>query len=291
MTSAARKSMIIVRTRSGKYLVSEMKLNFFLRGPNNRSIIPAPIKGGTMKIKLLLSLGVSAIVAFPAFAQVPAATPAVVQQGAAAPAPQAAPSVPAPAADQAVQLMLPDNTPIQLSVNEQLDSRTHEQGDMFSLTVVSDVMTAGHVVIPRGTRARGQITWRTGSGSFGKSGKMEIAFRFLELNGLRVPLRGMHRQEGSGNSAATVGAVLGAGVIGGLLVRGHSALIQANREFTAFTVDPIPFTVNSGASVLAASYTPTAIDSALGEHGRPNRNSHGHDNSGAGGSQHARGTN
>jgi hypothetical protein len=244
-----------------------------------------------MKIKLLLPLGVAAIVAVPAFAQVPAATPAVVQQGATAPAPQAAPAAPAPAIEQTGQFMLPGNTPVQLSVNEQLDSRTHEQGDMFSLTVVADVAVDGHVVIPRGTRARGQITWRTGSGSFGKSGKMEIAFRFLELNGQRVPLRGMHRQEGAGNSAATVGAVLGAGVIGGLLVRGHSALIQANREFTAFTVDPIPFTTNSGASVLAASYTPTAIDMALGEHGRTDRHSQGHDSRAAGGTQHARGTN
>lgn len=254
-------------------------------------MMPAPTRGETMKIKFLLSLGVSAIAASSAIAQVPATTPAVVQQGAAAPAPQAAPAAPAPAVEQAVQLLLPDNTPVQLSVNEQLDSRTHEEGDMFSLTVVADVAVDGHVVIPRGTRARGQITWRTGSGSFGKSGKMEIAFRFLELNGQRVPLRGMHRQEGAGNSAATVGAVLGAGVIGGLFVRGHSALIQANREFTAFTVDPIPFTINAGAPVLAASYSPTAIDMALGEHGRNDHHSRGRDSAPAAGTQRPHGTN
>ena len=46
-----------------------------------------------------------------------------------------------------------------------------------AVAVAQDVAVDGHVVIPRGTRAVGEITWRTGKGAFGKSGKMEMAIR------------------------------------------------------------------------------------------------------------------
>ena len=167
---------------------------------------------------------------------------------------------------------LPARTEIVLSLNEQLSSRTHDDGDTFGLTVVQDVVHDGHVVIPRGTRAVGQVTWQTGTGAFGKSGKMEVSFRYVDLHGRRIPLDGMHRQEGEGNTAATIGAVLGAGVVGGLLVRGRRALIQEGREFTARIVDAIPieYAAAGDPATISASYTPSAVDTRLGEH-RPDR--------------------
>ena len=55
-----------------------------------------------------------------------------------------------------------------------------------------------------GSRAMGEIVWRTGRGAFGKSGKMEVALRNIELDGRRIPLeghlspgrRGQHRSDG-----------------------------------------------------------------------------------------------
>jgi hypothetical protein len=203
---------------------------------------------------------VSAAFSTCAFAQVdPAAT---------APAPIVAPAV-APVeavVAQPVEARLPANTDVLLRLNGGLNSQDQRMGDTFPLTVVNDVSVDGHVVIPAGTRAMGQVTWRTGRGGFGKSGKLEISMRYLDLNGRRIPLTGFFRQVGEGNTAATVGALVAAGVIGGLVVHGHTARIPEGREFTARTVDAIPVLIPaSGQVAIADSYTPTAVATQLGK--------------------------
>ena len=50
------------------------------------------------------------------------------------------------------------------------------------------------------------INWKTGKAIGGKSGKFEITFEQLTVNGHVIPLSGVHRQEGKGN---TVGALFG----------------------------------------------------------------------------------
>ena len=191
---------------------------------------------------------------------------AVLAQDAAA-EPAAIDPAAAPAAE-APQALLPANTPIILSLNHEISSRVNREGESFPLTVVQDISAGGQIVIPRGSRAVGEIVWRTGRGAFGKSGKMEVALRYIELDGRRIPLEGHFRQEGEGNTAATVGAVLGAGVIGGLVVTGRSAVIPAGRELQARTVDAIPLvmpgTDGQATAVIAASYVPSAVQT-----GRP----------------------
>ena len=165
--------------------------------------------------------------------------------------------------EKATQLVrLPANTPVTLSMNNELHSRTAREGDTFPMTVVQDVMVDGHVLIPRGSRAVGELVWRTGRGAFGKSAKIEVALRYIEMAGRRIPLNGYYRQEGEGNTAATVGAVLGAGVIGGLIVTGRCAIIPAGRELQARTIDEVPFEVSGEApAILSATYQASPIRS------------------------------
>lgn len=211
------------------------------------------------RLTIAFAAGVAMAAMSPAFAQDSAAPVAAEAQAAPAAEAEAAPVAPAQAA-------LAANTPVTLSLNSEISSKRNRVGDTFPLTVVQDIAVNGQVVIPRGTRAVGEIVWRTGRGAFGKSGKMEIALRYLDLGGRRIPLEGSYRQEGEGNTAATVGAVLAAGVIGGLVVSGHSAVIPAGRELIARTLDAIP--VASGADgvslAIADSYVPSAVQT-----GRP----------------------
>ena len=135
--------------------------------------------------------------------------------------------------------MLPANTEILLSLNEELSSREHREGDMFSLSVVGNVMIGNYVVIPAGTRAVGEVTWVTGRGVFGKSGKMNIAIRYIDLNGRHIPLEGTFRQEGEGNTVATLAGVAVIPVAG-LFITGHSAVIPAGRHLSVRLRDNLP---------------------------------------------------
>ena len=159
----------------------------------------------------------------------------------------------------AAEAVLPANTEVVLTLNETVSSKSHRLGDKFSLTVAQDVKVDGAVVIPRGTRAVAQVTRRTGRGSFGKSGKMDFTFRYLDHNGQRIPIEGRHHQAGEGRTAATVGAVVAAGVVGGLVVKGKNARVESGREFTVRTLEPIPVTVSGGAAIISASYVPSAV--------------------------------
>jgi hypothetical protein len=148
----------------------------------------------------------------------------------------------APVAPVGNRKVLPANTEVLLSVNEDVTSKRVDEGDKFRLTVVHDVVSGNHVVIPRGTGAVGEVVWKTGKGAFGKSGKMEIELRYIDLNGRSIPVTGKYRQEGEGNTVATVAGVVAAGVFAAFIT-GKSARIPQGRELKAYTRDPLPFAV------------------------------------------------
>ncbi|MEO0031150.1 MAG: hypothetical protein RIS94_908 [Pseudomonadota bacterium] len=104
---------------------------------------------------------------------------------------------------------------------------------MFRLTVAYDVKVQGVTVIPSGTPATGEVTKRTGKGVFGKSGKMEIELRHVDLNGMSIPVTGHYKQEGEGNTLAAVGAIVLSAPL--LFVTGKSAIIPRGRELSAYT--------------------------------------------------------
>ena len=109
------------------------------------------------------------------------------------------------------------------------------------MTVAQDVIHNNMVVIPRGTRGMGEVIWETDKGAFGKSGKMEVEIKYIELGGRRVPVQGKFRQEGEGNTVATIATAVMVGVFSAF-VTGKSAVIPKGRELAVHTVDPLPFT-------------------------------------------------
>lgn len=143
---------------------------------------------------------------------------------------------------------LPTNSEVWLSTNQEVNSKRLKVGQKFPLSVSRDVMIGNFVVIPRGTPADGQISYRTGKGAFGKSAKMEFDLIDIDLKGRLIPLSGHYRIEGQGNTGATVGVVVAAGVFGAL-VTGHSAVVQQGAEFKAYTKEQMPVTLASASAV------------------------------------------
>ncbi len=142
---------------------------------------------------------------------------------------------------EAATTVLPANTEVLLSMNSELTTKGKKlsEGDTFYMSVVHDVMLGDYVVIPKGSRAAGEVTWLTSKGAFGKSGKMEIELRYLEVSGQRIDLEGEFRQEGEGNTVATVGGVILAGVFAGFIT-GKSGRIPAGRELMGRTKSDVP---------------------------------------------------
>lgn len=195
-------------------------------------------------------------------AAAPAAEPAAATETAAAPAavPAVAAAVPALAvAAPAPGLMLPSYTEVILTPDAEANSKKLREGHTVPMRTVFDVMHNGVVVIPKGTRGMGTVTWRTGKGAFGKSAKMEITFNELTLpNGHRLPLAGMHRQEGEGNTGAAVGAAIAVGVFGAF-VTGKSAIIPVGQHLMARTNESLAYSIPAGAVVIpTAQLAPAA---------------------------------
>jgi hypothetical protein len=189
----------------------------------------------------------------PAFAQETAVeTPAAVEPPAVV---ATLPAVPAPA----VTRTLPGNTEVLLSMNEELSTKKNDEGDTFYMTVVHNVVHDGYIVIPKGARATGEVTWRTGKGAFGKSGKMEIELRYVEVGGKRVPLVGSFRQEGEGNTVATVAGVIAAGVFAAFIT-GKTGRIPAGRELSVRTKEELAFAIPATAPAAQPAVMAVAVE-------------------------------
>lgn len=216
-------------------------------GSTGTGMWPARTGVEFMKVIALTSL---AVLSSPLAAQ--DASPATEAATEALPAVQPAPApMPIQARKMAAnQAMLPANTEITLAMNQEVTTkgRKWSEGDTFNLSVVHDVMLGDYVVIPKGSRGVGRITWLTSKGAFGKSGKMDIELEYVQVGGRRIDISGSYRQEGEGNTVATVGGVLLAGVFAGF-VTGKSGRIPQGRELTATTDDAIPVTLPEGAAI------------------------------------------
>lgn len=186
-------------------------------------------------IKLLTMLALAGSSIAPAFAQEAAAPAAPADEAAQAPiiaTPKAQP--------EGTSAVLPANTEVILSINEELTTKGKAiaEGHKFRLTLTHDIMIGEHVAIPKGTPAVGEVTWLTSKGAFGKSGKMEIALRYIDFAGRRIPIEGTYRQEGEGNTVATVAGVVAVGVFAAFIT-GKSARIPQGRELKAHTKEDL----------------------------------------------------
>jgi hypothetical protein len=182
--------------------------------------------------------------------------------------PLAAQPAPAPAETAAVQaapavasdggLTLNAGVPITVAVAQEVNSSKNHEGDPVPLTVLNDVKIGDTIVIPRGTPATGEVTWRTGKGAFGKSGKLEFVLRYIDLNGQHIPIVGEYRQEGEGNTIATGVGIIAIGVFAGFIT-GKRARLPMGRELMSRIAEPVQFTADGR---LAPSYNSAAAMAA-----------------------------
>jgi hypothetical protein len=144
------------------------------------------------------------------------------------------PPVPAQrAGEDRIELVLRAGTEIPLATREALSSKTARQGQRMALEVTSDVTVDGHVVIPRGLPAVGEVARVVNRGKFGKAGKLEVRAMFLELGGRRIRLDGSAAGQGKSSTGTAVVGVLLIGATASLLT-GKSAVLPPGTPLSGY---------------------------------------------------------
>jgi|SRR5579872_1873494 len=139
-------------------------------------------------------------------------------------------------------------TPIRVTVDQRISSKTSNEGDHFDASLAAPVTVGEKVVIPSGARAQGTITVAKSAGKFKGSAELGVTLDSITVHGEKYSVRttsvteagkgrGKRTAIGAGGGAA-VGALIGAIAGGGKgAAIGAGAGAGAGTAGAAFTGD------------------------------------------------------
>ena len=140
------------------------------------------------------------------------------------------------------KVTIPDGTPVEIEVVENVSSEAVEEGSIIGFAVVQPVQVNGVTVIERGAPARGRVTKVKKARHWGRAGKLIWTVQDAHtVDGQKIPLRLSKEVEGGGSSGKVAAAVVVTAVVffpaaplwG--LKKGKKAVIPAGTRVTAFT--------------------------------------------------------
>ena len=183
---------------------------------------------------------------------------------------QAAPQPEEPRVPQFEEVILPASSVIGLQLETYLSSERARVEDRVNARVTRDVLAAGRVAIPAGSRVLGAVTVVDKGGKVKGAARLGIRFHTLILtDGSEVPLQteAIYREgeSPSANSAKKIGvAAVGGAILGGILGGGKGAVIggttgAAGGTASVMAGDRNAVTVAPGTIVTAKLSSPATI--------------------------------
>jgi hypothetical protein len=128
-----------------------------------------------------------------------------------------APELP-PATKGRIAVVIPDSTPIQVGLSEDLNSDVQQPGYIIYFQVLEEVRIRGLRVIAKGARVRGRLLGSKDRSRTGEAARLDWNLMdVLAVDGQRLPLRG------------------GSGVSGGEVQPEKNVTVGKGEEFMAFT--------------------------------------------------------
>jgi hypothetical protein len=127
-----------------------------------------------------------------------------------------------------------EGTVVRVRLNETLDSRTAEMGELLSLEVVDPISVDGITLIEAGAKVTGKVTESVKNKNLGRKGKLDFTIDFAKaVDGQNVPLSSNVKQ---GGKDAVVGVVAAAAIVNplALLIKGKAAIINKGAEFNCY---------------------------------------------------------
>lgn len=137
---------------------------------------------------------------------------------------------PEPAGPQMREMTVATGTAMQVTLDQQLSTKTSQVGDLFTTTVASDVMDGDRVAIPAGSQIRGRVTAVQKSGQPGQAAVLKVAFDEATVDGETYPVQltvaeanpTVEGRSSTGEKVGKIGIGAAAGAILGQVIGGDA---------------------------------------------------------------------
>lgn len=138
----------------------------------------------------------------------------------------------------AAHTAIPAGTPVIVKLDGTVSSATQKKGDLVAMTVHSDVIVNGKVVIKAGAPAQAVVDDVSRKFFAGIGGYVKLTAQFAKAtDGTDIPLKFEKQDSGKSN---VLGAILGVVCcICFLLIRGEDVTLQPGTLFNAVTLGPV----------------------------------------------------
>jgi hypothetical protein len=162
---------------------------------------------------------------------------------------------------------LAEGTVINLKLLEEMRSGKTPKGSSVKMEVAKDITGPGGVVlISKGSKATGTVTYSKKRGMLGKNGKLEFTVdATTSVDGKQIPLRATLENSGKSNKGAVIASALLLS-LAAVFVHGRDVTLKAGTEITAYvdkeTLVSISKDAESANLVKSPNFsvTPTDID-------------------------------
>jgi hypothetical protein len=131
-------------------------------------------------------------------------------------------------------LKLPEGVDVPLTFDQDLSSKTANEGDPVELLLAEDLKVGDVVVAKAGCKAVGEVTNAKKAGMMGKAGELNIRVNYLKVGDQRVHLRGSKGKEGASSTGAAVALTVLFGPIG-LIKHGKNIDIKKGTPLKVYT--------------------------------------------------------
>jgi hypothetical protein len=142
----------------------------------------------------------------------------------------AAPAVAPPSAT----INVPEGTEFPVRLEDTLSSKTAQEGERFTISLVEDVPLPDGTILRAGYRGVGEVVDARKNGMMGKAGRLSVRLNYIRVGDQRIRLRATKSAQGDHRTGAQVVTVVLVGVFAGF-IKGKNTEIPRGAPITAFT--------------------------------------------------------
>jgi hypothetical protein len=142
---------------------------------------------------------------------------------------------------EAVEVKVPDGTPLEIELMSNISSATAKEGDIVDFTIVNPVVVNGVTVIEKGAPAKARIAAVKKAGYWGKAGRIGWTMQdVLAADGNRIALRMEKKLTGDSKGGTVATATIVTAVVFWPAApfwgfkKGKNAVFPAGKRFEAF---------------------------------------------------------